>query len=490
MLSALLVCACGTPQPAISPAPIPVSVEGGLYALGGAPGTTPGRLLIDTGTVLTTLGEATQTPSIAQGALSLFDIASVRRADFVDVPILRAPLSGVGLGTDLITPSGILGGDLLSGFALGLDYRQPAITLTPSPDECSCQLADQCNAVFNFTLGGGGSVNLGEQVHAFPPTRVTLDACLEAVQDPVRARNPSTGALEPVACRVAGPDGKLIHAMGYEIDKPPGVDIRLLVATGFSGVLLGASAWDRLRGNGAAAALLAGPVVQLHFAGRGTGLRAARATLGDPAKCARGDDKTPCLALALVGREGLLGACGELARSRRLRWRAAYGGVDATDGPPDCKRDSTDCNNLDGCLRCIDRTLGTSVCGDPNRCNDANQPAAAVVELAGPIDVLVVDDTAPELQEVNADLRPLLSDAEGIVGTELLERLSVRVDYPRRRVIARCAEGQGGCTAYPRYACFQTVADCGPRAVDAERLCNAPDGIREGDPICKPAPNP
>ena len=482
----------------MSSAPIAVSIGNGLAARGSLPttpvpatGTDPFPLLIDTGTVLTTRA-AGGPPVIDNTRLMLLAQPDdgAARGQFDDVAVLFAPLNPVGIDSITAQYGGILAGDLLQRFSLGLDYQAPAITLRRAEPDCSCQLADRpvpssvdggagdgladpgCNAVMNFTLAGGGKVALGDQIYSYPPTRVTLDACLEAAADPL-ARG--------VDCKTGdGSTGR--YSAGYETDQPPGIDIRLLVATGFDGMILGASAWDRLRGAGSAQHLLASPSHSLYFAGDSP-VPAAVGHIG-PGSCAAGN----CVSLALVGREGLLGACGELARSRRLRWRAVH--KTAPGRAPDCGVSDSDCPPTGvGCLQC----LSTSGCGDPNRCNDVNQAAAAYVELPPPLDVYIVDDTAPILQGVNDDVRPALSDVEGVVGTSVLRQLALRIDYPHRRMIARCAGVATDaklCTTYPRYACAERVNDCGPRGVDSPRLCNAPSAITSLDNICLSAPAP
>jgi hypothetical protein len=117
-----------------------------------------------------------------------------------------------------------------------------------------------------------------------------------------------------------------------------------------------------------------------------------------------------------------------------------------------------------------------------------NQPAAAYIELTEPLDLYLVDDAVPILVEANNDVRPRLSDIEGVIGSELLKRLEAQIDYPNRRIIAHCAPGTSGCTTYPRLACATgstRVGDCGP---DARDLCNPPSSFAPGGPICLPAP--
>jgi hypothetical protein len=505
---------CGTVPEEVSPEAIPVAFGSGvgLHALmtaqasGEAEGA-PFPVLIDTATPLTTRAVATGTAwRVRNETLRLYDLDTagachgggpVARVLFPAASTLEKPLATAGVGDQAITFGGILGGDLLQGYSLELSYSggcSPSIALKAAELACSCQIADDCAAVLPFTLAGGGQFNIGDDVYNYVPTRVTLDACLEPVPDPV-ARG--------VACL----DASRVYQPGYEPSSAPGVDVRLLVATGFPGVVLGASAYDRLRRRGAAAALRAAQsasLVALHFPAHDDPVLAAVASLG-PVTTSATDGGTldgggldggaldggaasgaaARAALALVGREGLLGACGELARSRRIRWRAGQGSASSFDAfPPSCGG-SCPGDDTTTCLR----QLPGNVCGSPDRCCDVSQPAAAVVEVDDPIPIYVVDDGAPILQEVNFDVEPQLSAVEGVVGSELLARLATRIDYPNRRVIARCAGATSGCTTFPRYSCPDQVADCGPHGQNASDLCNPPAAILPpGGPLCLPAP--
>src|SRR5205814_7136673 len=88
---------------------------------------------------------------------------------------------------------GVLGGDNLERFAVGLDYRgaAPAMTLIESILTCSCELArpapdGACESVFPFQLlGGQEQIAIGTNLYTYPATRVVLDACLEPLPDPV-----------------------------------------------------------------------------------------------------------------------------------------------------------------------------------------------------------------------------------------------------------------------------------------------------------------
>jgi hypothetical protein len=452
-----------------------VTLDGGLYAYGAIPGGDVFPLLIDTGTVLTTRGITTGAETVYRfSQLRLYDRNQVPRALFRDLRIVEAPLGSVGFPPDaLVDIGGVMGGDFLQMYSLRLRYgADPSIALMPRESACSCALADApaCEAVLPFRLSGGGNFQLGTDIYTYPATRVTVDACLQPVVDPW---------LRGLRCE----DGQAL-ALGYRLQGEPGVDVRFLVSTGFSGVLLGAAAYDRLCDaaqrylgktcpGGSAAQLLANaPAQEIQFPNpQSTIRRAARIQLGDPT------GTPPLAALALVGREGLLSACGELARSRRLR----------AHPPPDGACDSGARPRPGDCLQLLS-TGGSDICGSPDRCNDMNQPAAAYIELTEPLDLYLVDDAVPILVEANNDVRPRLSDIEGVIGSELLKRLEAQIDYPNRRIIAHCAPGTSGCTTYPRLACATgstRVGDCGP---DARDLCNPPSSFAPGGPICLPAP--
>lgn len=485
---------------------------GGLYGYGTftvsdvALSDTPTPLLVDTGSVLSSRAIECDTPQhVRHQTLHLFDVppmaggAPAARADWVDVPVLETTISSIGIDGRTLALGGVLGGDLLQRFSVEVKAAEggPSISLHTEDVDCSCTIADGCAASLNFRLAGGGSILFGTEEHIYPPTRVTLDVCLEPAADPLR---------RGIKCRVrdesGGPgQGRTNYAAGYETDQPPGADMRLLVATGFPGLLISANAWDRVHGYGAARALLdAGPFVNLQLPrdpkcapSNSAGFRVVEIKLGDESGCSKAGGQPCASALALVGREGLLGACGELARSRRIRYAAGHptdgdsgrhqgGGIDYG---PTCDT-SVGCPSAgtSTCLQCVDRTA----CGAPDRCNDLTQPAAAFVEIASGMSVYLTDDSAPILQEINNDVRYQISDVEGVIGTSLLARLSARIDYPSNRFVATCAPGDTGCAVYPRYACPNQVADCGRHGLESSRVCNPPSAIPTDGSICRPAP--
>jgi hypothetical protein len=307
-------------------------------------------------------------------------------------------------------------------------------------------LADQCQAVFNFALGGGGDVSVDGDVFTYPPTRVLVDVCLEPLADPI-SRN--VACSQPAASPAPTTTTACAFAPGADAYQPSGVEVKLIVSTGFPSFALSSSAFDRLRGPGSAAAALA-QSQPLHLPdvkddGPGaTGLAVGPVTLGGG----------ELAALALVSHIANLGPCSELARSRRQR--RAPPGVASSES---------------GCLvqpvaSCQDFARSYCVRDD---CDDSTADTAAVIELNGPLDAVVIDDASPLFTGINADVRTANATVEGVIGTDLLRRLRSTIDYPSSRLVARCAD-DNGCLTYPRYT--QSPSGCSD-----DSLCHPPSDI-------------
>lgn len=94
---------------------------------------------------------------------------------------------------------------------------------------------------------------------------------------------------------------------------------------------------------------------------------------------------------------------------------------------------------------------GDCPCTDANFCR-----TGAVLELstdgdASGIDVLVIGDSHPLLQELRDELRPGLPEVDGILGVDTLSALSMDIDYPNNRVVARCTDSNRAvCAARPK----------------------------------------
>jgi hypothetical protein len=421
---------------------------------------TPFPVVLDTGSPVTAIDDVALGVAPPDAATLRARVGDLRVWSDVDPPVPRlalhdvqyflAPLSPVGLGGDLFAPNGVIGGDNLNRFAVAIDPRAPTplVRLLPSVTTCSCDLADACHAVFGVTVGGGAqSIAIGNTLYPYPATRVVIEACLEPVADPVSRNEP---------CVVAqGADGRVQPPVqrGYTAS---GVDVRFVVATGFPGIALSANVFDRLRGAGAASAALAGSPVEVHWPGRNVD-NAGRATLGDAASA--------IAALALVSREVYFGPCAELARSRRLR-----------RVPPGVSKEKPIVDELT-CLSDFEDPAFRACCPSGGGCDaicyDDNPAvrAAAIVELSGPLEVIVLPETTPVLRAVNEDLRPIFATqnpppvVEGVLGMAALRQLVATLDYPGRRLIARCADGAPGCLAYPRFSReSECDRDCTPIA--------------------------
>ncbi len=475
VIALLVAGGCTQPVITVQPAPIPVAIQGDALTAQavvlGYGNTLP--LVIDTGSPLTVYDDQS---GMSRGHLGLIrllssDMPGVPRLELANVQLFVTPLRSVGRGA-LFTVGAILGGDNLSRFAIDIDYRDPPrMTLDRALNTCSCALADQCQSVFKFTpLGGNQTFSLGGDLYSYPPSRIVLDVCAEPQPDPIQPGIPC-----------ATNDTNVPVQKAYA---PSGLDLKLVVATGFPGMLLSASAYDRLRGQNAAAAAIAAAPLKLRLPdlkdddenGDGVndandGLTVAEIDLGIDGKSA----------LALVSRERYFGPCAELSRSRRQR-RFPPGAPIQAPLPQDNER---------ACLQRPDKTQipAVALCMNGSECDDEARnpsPTAAVIELTTPIKAYVTRDSAPILVSLNADVRRgpgILGGAptvDGIIGTEVLRRLHATIDYPGGRFIARCRTAD--CLAYRRYI---VENECGLDCIPIECTIGRRDPGR-----CRCAPEP
>ena len=507
-LSALAILAggCTETHTSVLPYPIPLQLSGdggGLVAMASiGDGGVPFAVAVDTGTILTTFDDGSGDVRALTSDLTMYGIdaagSAIPRVTISDVQLFEGPLGSLGVGAASLRMGGIIAGDNLSRFAVGFDYRgaAPTMTLTEKLTACDCELAPACNrtdacyAVLPFTLAGGQDTTLqgqtriviGQNQYSYPATRVLLDACLEPLPDPVTTQ----------ACVLPGGT-----CPGNPAYVPSGLDVQLAVASAFPGVALSANAYDRLRGAGAAEALLAGPLTTLHLVdpndegATGAGVQVAVASLGRVPSTATGDAGASPLAL-VSGKEPFFGPCASLARSRRIR--RAYIAETPEDGVFEEKHHGQ-CAGEHCCLIDLSRPcLGAggdyalqckASTNNANTCNDssADTPAAAVVELKSPLPIYVMPDVTPLLVGLNADVRPTVATVDGVIGTAVLSQLVATVDYPGSRFIAQCVR-EDECVAYPRLS-LPSLFDCGfcagPRDL---RFCPDQVGLR----ACPPAP--
>jgi hypothetical protein len=92
--------------------------------------------------------------------------------------------------------------------------------------------------------------------------------------------------------------------------------------------------------------------------------------------------------------------------------------------------------------------LATDSCraGDDCPCTSGETfcSVPAIVELApvARLAVLVVSDADPTLQALRTELRPDRPEVDGILGLDALAAVELDIDYPHRRLLARCVDRQ------------------------------------------------
>jgi hypothetical protein len=318
---------------------------------------------------------------------------------------LRAAFRGVGLfelcpgpvGDPGTRVGGVLGGDLLSHYSVALalprDAARPAaMTLhsgLPASDEV---LAHNGYAVVRITARGAADL-----VSAAGVGLGHVSASRPAVRACAAPRAFSTG--EPVeTC-----------ARGQLQARASGTNLLLAISTGHGPLVLSTSAWSRITGD--AVTPPDGSEPPLHSPLSPGAVSARWVTL-------------PRLALVDGGNsDDWLGACAELARSRRIEWVL---------------------NNQD-----------QKACFQP--CDaDGNlaRTSAAYLELGTGLTTAVVSDTSDLVRALNVDVPPG-AQIDGIIGAGTLAGTRVEIDYPARpdgRLTAVCEAGadRQACHAAPR----------------------------------------
>jgi hypothetical protein len=285
-----------------------------------------------------------------------------------------------------------IGADLLAGDALRLDLSQQQLFLFPDIPGADSDRSDACDAVFSQPFRGGGTLLIGGTELPYVGRRIAISACAAP-----RFANPPLLPNE-------NPDAALLVA-GPRFGLPPrerGVDLLLVASTSVGVTLLAESAYDRY-------ALAEGlPRAATLPRTGGATLQSGRIACR-PAKLS---------SLALVGKASARGACGDVYAHRYL----TYDVVRSKCQPAER---NCPCDNLP--------------CGAP-----------AVVELPTSVDVLLISDAEPLLLGLRTELRPDEAEVDGVIGTELLARMSFDIDYPNNRVLARCAGPADGTTCLTR----------------------------------------
>jgi hypothetical protein len=332
---------------------------------------------------------------------------------------VRASFDHVGLfdicpgptGDAATQPAGVMGGPLLSSFAVGFvlprGTDQPAtMTLWPGFPGSDERLAQDGFVSLRFNLRGGGTAGQGsgEASLTLPDTRIVLAAC--AVPRAFSTTEPrETCAHGEVALRASGQD------------------LTLAVGTGEGPLILSQSAWQRI------AAIMG----MANDAGTAGDLYTPFSTAPTPAHFLT----VPRLAVFQDGTtdSNWLGPCTELARARRVEWALANQAAGA-------------------CFQPCDASGGRAV------------TTHAYLELGGAIDLAVISETSEIIRSINVDSPPN-PQVDGIIGAGTLAGTRVRLDYtskPQRRVIAACEDGS------ERDQCW-TAPSCPGLSANGKTLC-------------------
>ncbi len=491
----------------------------------GAPaGSGAAELLIDTGTPLTTLvpseaDSARQFPHAQISFRSVRPDGSAGGTQFLrcNVPVVRSDLNTreFQLRWDKLPAlplGGVFGGDQLSHFAMSLRFSGTAATMLLSRGD----IATWCRidrAVLPFkSLGGELAVQLADTVITYPASRITVGACVEPLANPLTEGNMtacvSEAAVSAALLRVSAtlaqleaqsprdedalsrqrnyqslliglksgmcPDdqrtllGDLAEdqALRHPAYTVSGTNMRFLVSTAIPELLLTQTACRRLTGKACTCeasnqAKLALPGLNTVRKADGTVVETpdlgCRIKLGDAAHAA----------LALVAKQKQLSPCDELARSRRQRY-ALRPAEDPTRPLEGCLREAC-LRNLGRDPSLIGRRCGYTQLDTDLACNDKLSPVASWIELGGPTDggttdeleAVVLPDSAPLWQSINADIRNLSAQIDGIIGVATLRRMFSIIDSPQGRMelACRCDLPTAACHAY-RAVTYYTADTC------------------------------
>ena len=363
--------------------------------------------------------------------LAVVDASSIAPTDQV---VGRAEFDGFNLAVTHIAPlgtdlgfkhyDGILGGDLLTRYALRLSYQPdvdcrlpwsdaifPTLTFFREFTDENDELAEDGFAVISFDIAGGGKFLLSGDSHDFKATRIGIGACIQPAPF-----DPADLAPESV------PDRDALDAA----IPVTGTDAFLLVATGTVPIVIGEAFFERLKEGTTGDSTTTYPV--------------RNGTLYQPQGPVAAE-VTNIERIALVGdtSDGLA-PCGELARRRRIAWILAH---------------KTEKEWASGTWRIS--TAGPAVAEFDRDRTDATATAR--------LDAYVIPDESTLLQGMRFELGNDLPEVDGFVGHEFLRHFEFVLDYPSERLILRCASyrssGDDQCPSDdPHAPCCDTKRRC------------------------------
>jgi hypothetical protein len=93
--------------------------------------------------------------------------------------------------------------------------------------------------------------------------------------------------------------------------------------------------------------------------------------------------------------------------------------------------------------------MANPTCRNVYPCDGAQRGVPSIVELNDPIPVLIIADSEPLLVGLRTELRPDQAEVDGVIGTSVLQRLQLDIDYPNNRLLARCSATGAKCSIRP-----------------------------------------
>ncbi len=368
------------------------------------------------------------------------------RAAFSNVETVVATTGTLAAGEP--PPAAIIGGDLLVGFSVAVDFVAPSVTFWSRQGASNGFLSLTGRAVLSINRRGGGELGLfnpvqpldfgGQAPHRIPASRLVLRAC--AAPDSFLRDDPL-----PAKC-----------CPGDEKTVARGTSLSLLISTGVGPVVLGQAAWGRVR-----ARLEPAPAEEMRPLFVAGSPRPIAARWTNISRLALVDHSTDTSSNP--------GPCVELGRARRLEqvaWRQSQN------------------QTMAACALPCDLSPGS---GDAQTGAHALD-GAGYVELGGNIDVAIIADTEPFLQAARAEIRPEGPEIAGFLGAAALKNARVELDYVSQpaRAIFSCAgdapatacRAVGACPRLPdsnaTHVCFGLPRHGLPRMCNNPNSCGSP----------------
>jgi len=323
------------------------------------------------------------------------DVVSLHPCDLAQAKCTVGPASAP------IAIDAVLGADAIGGSAIRFDLPRGDLYVFPDIAGETRLRDSECDGVFPSPFRGGGTLVLGGADVSFSGRRVAIGACLgDDVTDTA---------------------------------KGTGVDALFVWSTGIGPTVISESAYQLSCVDQCARPCIAACT----DASDQTCVTACREPCATTCKATAAASPAAQVLLpsgAISGHQGTLATLSLVAAPEAL-------GTVGSRGP---------CRDLHAARRLPLPELSTddqaALCTDQSTCS-----APATIELTPttPIPVVVVPDADPTLQALRAELRPDQPEVDGILGVDAMRALTVDLDYPNNRLLARC-RGQAGCLVRPQ----------------------------------------